>query len=310
MGMRRRKRGKEEKHMKKLLSAALCLCMLFTMAVCAMAEGYVPGTYTGKGQGFTSVSVTVTVDANAITAVSADVSTETPGFGKDHQAEFEAAVMEAQGADIDIVASCSLTTAGINEAVADALAQARGEAANDAPVSFTAGAYTASAAGYNAPVEVTVTFSESAITAIEVTKHAETNHVGNVAFQPMIEDMLAANGSGVDAVAGATFSSAALRNAVNAAAEQAGCTNMAAFKSATVVHTAQEPIEGTWDVVIVGAGGAGLAAAAQAAQNGDTVVLLEKAAEMGGNTLVAGGAYQSVMPYLVWDATIRMPPPA
>ena len=37
----------------------------------------------------------------------------------------------------------------------------------------------------------------------------------------MIADMIAANGSGVDAVAGATFSSRALRTAVNAAAEQA-----------------------------------------------------------------------------------------
>lgn len=42
-------------------------------------------------------------------------------------------------------------------------------------------------------------------------------------------------------------------------------------------------------------------AAAQAAQNGDSVFIMEKAAEIGGNTLVAGGQFQAVMPYLVWD---------
>ena len=49
----------------------------------------------------------------------------------------------------------------------------------------------------------------------------------------MIADILAANGTGVDGVSGATFSSHAIRNAVNDAAEQAGCTNMDAFKAAT-----------------------------------------------------------------------------
>ena len=48
-------------------------------------------------------------------------------------------------------------------------------------------------------------------------------------------------------------------------------------------------------------GGAGMAAAAQAAQDGSTVLVIEKNAEVGGNTLVSGGQFQSVMPYLVWD---------
>ncbi|MCI6896430.1 MAG: YjjG family noncanonical pyrimidine nucleotidase, partial [Gemmiger formicilis] len=74
-------------------------------------------------------------------------------------------------------------------------------------------------------VEVSVTFTDSAIVAIEVTAHKETAHVGDVAFEPMIADMLAANGTGVDSISGATFSSAALRGAVNDAAEQAAITD-------------------------------------------------------------------------------------
>ena len=117
----------------------------------------------------------------------------------------------------------------------------------------------------------------------------------------MIEDILAANGTGVDVVSGATFTSIGLKNAVNAAAEAASASDLDAFKKNTVEHTAQEEITGTWDVVIVGAGGAGMMAAAQAAQNGDTVLVLEKNAEMGGNTLVSGGAYQSTFDAVVWD---------
>ena len=113
--------------------------------------------------------------------------------------------------------------------------------------------------------------------------------------------MIEANGTGVDAVSGATFSSKALKTAVNDAAEQAGATNLDAFKANTLEVKAQDPIEDTWDVVVVGGGGAGMAAAAQAAQNGESVLVIEKNVEVGGNTLVSGGQYQSVMPYLVWD---------
>ena len=60
-------------------------------------------------------------------------------------------------------------------------------------------------------------------------------------------------------------------------------------------------MEETYDVIVVGAGGAGMAAAAQAAQDGNTVLVIEENGEIGGNTLVSGGQYQSVMPYLVWD---------
>ena len=168
-------------------------------------------------------------------------------------------------------------------------------------LAFTAGTYTGKADGYNGPVELNVTFSDTTITKIEIAKEGETDHVGDVAFDIMFADILAANGTGVDSVSGATFTSFAIKNAVNDAAKQAGCADMTAFQKNTVKHTAQAPIEGTWDVIVVGAGGAGMAAAAQAAQNGATVLVIEKNADIGGNTLCSGGAFQSVMPYLCWD---------
>lgn len=176
------------------------------------------------------------------------------------------------------------------------------EKTNSEELKFTAGTYTGTAQGYNGEVTIEATFSETAITDIQVTEQSETAHVGDSAYPVLIADILAANGTGVDSVSGATFTSFALKNAVNAAAEAAGASDLAAFKANTVTHEAQEEISGTWDIVIVGAGGAGMMAAAQAAQNGDTVLVIEKNAEMGGNTLVSGGAYQSTFDAVVWDA--------
>ena len=65
--------------------------------------------------------------------------------------------------------------------------------------------------------------------------------------------------------------------------------------------TPGEAVDKTFDVVVVGAGGAGVAAAAQAAQDGATVCIVEKEADAGGNTLVAGCAFQNVADYQVWD---------
>lgn len=54
--------------------------------------------------------------------------------------------------------------------------------------------------------------------------------------------------------------------------------------------------ERRFDVVVAGGGGAGLAAAVRAAELGARVVLLEKEASLGGNTLIASGYYAAVDP--------------
>ncbi|MBR4331538.1 MAG: FAD-dependent oxidoreductase, partial [Clostridia bacterium] len=219
----------------------------------------------------------------------------------------EAYVGKADAEAVDAVAGATFTSKGVKAAVAKALAAAAPAAAApaaapaDAALAFTAGEYTATAQGYNGPTTVKVTFGADKLEKIEIVSTVETQHVGDVAFDIMIPEMIEANGSGVDGVSGATFSSRALRTAVNDAAEQAACTNLDAFKAAKVEHKAKETQNLEYDVVIVGAGGAGISAAAQAAQDGNTVLVIEKNAEVGGNTLVSGGQYQSVMPYLVWD---------
>ena len=288
--------------MKKILCLALCFCLAFSCLSLASAEnaGF---TGTAAEQGFGGpVTVNATVDADGvITAITIQGDGETPGIGLAAIPVLEQAWLGKKLTDeVDGVTGATITSTAVKSALAAIAAQASGESA-DAALAFTPGVYEASAEGYNGPTVVKVTFGADKLEDVEIVSTAETGHVGDIAFPIMIEDMKAANGTGVDGVSGATFSSRALRNAVNDAAEQAGCTNLSAFKANTVVHEAQAPIDVTCDVVVVGAGGAGIAAAAQAAQDGLTVLVIEKNAEVGGNTLVSGGQYQSVMPYLVWN---------
>jgi len=293
--------------MKKTVSLLIAVCMLLSLCAFAQAEA---GTYTASGDGLNGpVGIEVTVDDDGVvTALNIDATGETEGIGQltmedDFIQQFIGkSAPFAYGEDgIEAVAGATITSTAVIDALNKALAAPAEGETEAAGLAFTAGTYEATSDGYNGPVTVSVTFSEDAVTDIQVTASAETAHVGTVAYDIMIPDMLAANGSGVDAVAGATFSSRALRMAVNDAAEQAGCTDLDAFKANTVAHEAEAPIEVSCDVVVVGAGGAGMAAAAQAAQDGNTVLVIEKNAEVGGNTLVSGGQYQSVMPYLVWD---------
>lgn len=297
--------------MKKISRLLLSVFMAFSMVACSSttsgsdeAGKYTAGTYTGEADGFGGkVTVTITTDANSITEVTAEGPDETETVGGAALEELAGQVLEAQSAEIDGVSGATVTSTAVKEAAASAIAQAEGTAStDDAELGFTAGTYTGVGAGYNGDVEVSVTFSDTAIESIEVVTTSETEHVGTPAYDIMIPDMIEANGTGVDAVSGATFTSRALKEAVNAAADEAGVTNKSAFTSNTVVHEAEADITGTWDVVVVGGGGAGMMAAAQAAQNGATVLVLEKNAEIGGNTLVSGGCYQSAFDAVVWDA--------
>ena len=172
--------------------------------------------------------------------------------------------------------------------------------AQDKPLTFVAGSYETTYNGHNGPISIKTTFSDSCIMKIEVLSQEETPHIGDCAFEQLIPQIISANGVGMDAISGATITSHALMNAVAQAAEDAQVSDIDQFRKNTLKQE-QKDIDDTWDIVIVGAGGAGLAAAAEAANEGNTVLVIEKNGEMGGNTLVSGGIFQSAIPYLVWN---------
>jgi len=168
-------------------------------------------------------------------------------------------------------------------------------------VTYKEGTYTGTGTGYNGPINLSVTFTKDGISEIDYSDNKETNHIGTPAFDYLVADAKEANGAGIDVVSGATFTSIGFKNALIDAAKQAEASDLDGFKKNTVEHKAGEAIEKTTDVVVVGAGGAGMATAVQSAQNGNSVVVLEVNAEIGGNTVASGGQFQSAQSYLVWD---------
>ncbi|NLK45554.1 MAG: FAD-dependent oxidoreductase [Treponema sp.] len=294
----------------KVVAIISVFAMLWVMVSCGGAK-YTNGTYEGTATGHNgNVVVSVTVANGKIASVEVIQHEETAGLCDAAIAEIPATIVKKNSTKIDVVSGATVTSKAIIAATEAALVNAGGtvgagkvkKARKNVAVSYTAGTYEGTAMGMNGPVTLEVTFSKDAITDIKVKSSKETAHVGDPVFPIMFADAIKANGSGIDAVSGATFTSLAVKNALTDAAKKANASKIDEFKKNKVTHTAQKPIEETYDVVIVGAGGAGMGAAAQAAQNGDTVLVIEKNAEIGGNTVCSGGQFQSVMPYLVWDA--------
>ena len=220
--------------MKKFFSLLLVLTLAIVPFTVSSAATFTAGEYEATATGFGGdVTVKVTVDENAVTAVEITGENETPALGGAAIEEYTTSLVGVSDAEsVDVHSGATITSNAVKEALGKALAQAKGEATeNTAELAFTAGTYTGVASGYNGDVELSVTFSETAVTDIQLVSSKETQYVGDVAFEPMFADIIAGNGTGVDTVSGATFTSAAIRNAVNAAAEQAGCTNMDTFKA-------------------------------------------------------------------------------
>ena len=161
---------------------------------------------------------------------------------------------------------------------------------------YTPGTYSATVSAMHGPMTVNVTVSADAITAIEVGEHYETPGVGPRPFEAMANDIIASQSLAVDTVTGATISSYALVRGVSEALNQSG-VDVASLEVKAPAHT-PEAIELSADVIIVGGGGAGMAAAVSASNEGASVLVVEKAGYVGGNSIVAGGIYNAPEPSL------------
>lgn len=166
------------------------------------------------------------------------------------------------------------------------------------------GTYTSSQPAMNANVEVSVTFENGAIKDVQITNDAETPGIGGrltdadgkvvtsggLAPVDLLPELIVRHNTvNVDYVTGATITSAAIVNAVSDCITQAGGDP----KSFDTKAEYETYTDGGADVVVVGGGGAGLAAAIDLAQNGKTVAVIEKNGEVGGDTLVCGAIYNT-----------------
>ena len=156
---------------------------------------------------------------------------------------------------------------------------------SDAGVS---GDFTGTAKGFGGDVSVTLTLTDGAITGCTAEGKDETEGVGSQAIAKMPGE-IAENGSiAVDGVSGATITSTAIKEAAAAALTAAGL-NPDDYKTAVENNATAEDSTVDADVVVVGAGGAGMTAAITAAAEGKSVVVLESQSMVGGNSVRATG---------------------
>lgn len=149
------------------------------------------------------------------------------------------------------------------------------------------GDYAVSVTGHNGPIELTVNFSAKKNSGITITKESETDVLSDPALIDLPKKIIETNSLAVDSVSGATVTSSAVKYAVRQAIAQAG-GNPADFEKP--IEKAPAKTENlSADVVVIGAGGAGVSAALRADQLGAKTVLLEKTGMIGGALVVSGG---------------------
>lgn len=141
------------------------------------------------------------------------------------------------------------------------------------------GTYTGSANGMGGALEVQVTVEDGRITEVTVGDHRETPGISDPAIEKIPAAIVAAQSTDVEAVASATVTSTAIKAAVDAALSGEG----GAQKAELTITL--EP-----DVIVVGAGMAGLVASVRAAELGANVLVLEQNYRVGGSANTAGGS--------------------
>jgi flavocytochrome c len=142
-----------------------------------------------------------------------------------------------------------------------------------------------------------VTVDAGRILSIRTVSQNDTPEVSGLAYERIPQAIIDGQTLAVDGVTGATFSSNGIIAAVTAALEQSG-VDIAALrtKGKAARPVKRSLVKEKTDVLVIGAGGAGLAAGISASQNGARVIILEKMPRAGGNTIISGAAYNAVDP--------------
>ena len=164
-----------------------------------------------------------------------------------------------------------------------------GGKSNSASSAGVSGDFTGTAKGMGGDVTVTLTLTDSKITGCTAEGADETPGIGTLALDQLPGQIAETGSIAVDGVTGATITSDAIKEAAAAALTAAGL-NPDDFKTA-VENNGEKAEDSTVDadIVIVGAGGAGMTAAITAAEEGKSVVILESQSMVGGNSVRATG---------------------
>jgi len=158
------------------------------------------------------------------------------------------------------------------------------------------GTYTSTTLGRNGDVVVQVQIKDNKIADVKILNWSETHPVADLPKEKVPADIVKNQSTNVNNVAGATLTTFAIKAAVNDCLKQAGLSPKDFSKKVPAPQKLTGEVEEKTDVLVVGAGGAGLSAAVAAAQRGLHVIVMEKAHFAGGNTSVSGGCFNAADP--------------
>ena len=197
-----------------------------------------------------------------------------------------------------------------------------GAPAASAAGTYKAGTYEATAYGNLSYVTVKCTFSEDALTDVEIVSQNETPVLFSQVQEKLIPAIIENQAGGLDAIAGASNSSRAVKEAIADCVAQAG-GDKEAWLAKTVAAEAGADETYDVDICVIGCGGSGFMASITAGKLGAKVLTVEKAssvagvngikvsgpfavdtsvlhAKEGGTTLTVDDVFQHVMNYTHW----------
>lgn len=277
----------------------------------AAAAKMTPGTYEATGQGkHGAITVAVTVSEGAIDSIEVKDHSESPVMSENALEILPLKIVAMQSTDIDAVSGATLTSMGLISAVNAAVEQAGGRpndlAASEEGIavaqSMKPGTYSAQAMGcwtpnsiegtrFGAaevlePVQVDVTVSEDRIEKVEVVTCTDVPHFKNPCIERIPAAIVEQQSVLVDAVTGATCTSAAILRATALALKEAGA-DLTGFSASPVRVTDSKTL--SCDICIVGGGCSGTMAALAAVEAGKSIVILDKAGRIGGKGFCSSG---------------------
>ena len=211
-------------------------------------DGYKDGVYTGTARGYGgNISVSVTINNGKITDISIiSADQETSSYLASAKTVISR-IIKAQSPNVDTVSGATYSSNGIINAVKTALRKAAGDSSvqeipaqeeqpseerdvqrkpvvekTDAPEEgYTDGIYTGSARGYGGDITVRVNIKNGRIASVKiVSAKGETSSFLSQA-EAVIDRIISTQGTDVDAVSGATYSSVGIMNAVSDALKKA-----------------------------------------------------------------------------------------